>query len=519
MKLKSYALGNWFTSTQSGQIINHAISGEPIAEVVSTGLDFEKMLCFARNQGNKSLQTYTFHERAKMLKALGAYLLEQKALFYSCSQGTGTTQKDAWVDIEGGIGTLFAYASMGKKSLDNTNMIIDGEQEVLSKHGSFIGQHILTPMKGAAVHINAYNFPVWGMLEKLAPSILAGVPVIIKPATQTAFLTELVAQHIVESNILPKGAFQLICGSVGDLLEHTTYQDVVSFTGSAQTGQMLKGHPNIISQSTRFMMEADSLNCAILAPDVQPGSAEFSLYIREICNEITMKAGQKCTAIRRAIVPKDRLPAVIDSLKLRLGKVVIGDPSNPEVNMGALAGIDQRNDVIEKVNAMSKDADIVIGTTDLSAFDVLDADAKTGAFLAPIIMVCKDADTSIAHDIEAFGPVCTIFPYSNNEEAIALAAKGKGSLAGSIVTADKDNAIQLAYGAAAHHGRLLILDQSCAKESTGHGTVLPHLIHGGPGRAGGSEELGGIRGVKHYMQRTALQGSPEFINAILEKTS
>ncbi|USI26447.1 phenylacetic acid degradation bifunctional protein PaaZ [Alteromonas macleodii] len=522
MKLKNYALGEWFTSSNTGKVVNHAITGLPIAEVESNGLDFSEMLHYARTQGNSALQALTFHQRAKLLKSLGIYLLEQKELFYTCSIGTGTTRKDAWIDIEGGIGTLFSYASQALNSLTDGHILLDGKQEALSKQGSFVGQHIYSSITGAAVHINAYNFPVWGMLEKLAPSIIAGVPVIVKPATQTAFLTELVAQHIVASGILPKGAFQLVCGSLGNMLEHTTYQDVVSFTGSAQTGQMLKAHHNIVTESTRFMMEADSLNCAILGEDVATDSADFNLYIREICNEMTTKAGQKCTAIRRAIVPQDKLEAVIDAIKLRLGKVVIGHPENLSVTMGALAGLEQRADVLASIERLSESAEVVYGSTDLDSFNVLDGDANKGAFLAPVLMVNQDPGCDLskqtAHDIEAFGPVCTLFSYSNTEHALALAARGKGSLAGSIVTSNYDLAQQLCLGAAAHHGRLLLLNESCSSESTGHGMVLPQLVHGGPGRAGGSEELGGLRAVRHYMQRTALQGNPEMLAAILSNT-
>jgi oxepin-CoA hydrolase/3-oxo-5,6-dehydrosuberyl-CoA semialdehyde dehydrogenase len=511
MKLHSYAQGEWYESSASGVVLNSAISGEQVAEISSTGLDFADMVKYARDVGGPGLRKFTFHQRALMLKDLAAYLLERKELFYACSKDTGATRSDSWVDIEGGIGTLFAYSSKARIEMPNSHVYLDGDLERLSRNGTFIGQHIYTPILGVAVQINAYNFPCWGMLEKLAPAIVAGVPCIIKPGSQTAFLTELVVKHMVESGVLPAGAIQLICGSTGDLLDHMTYQDLVSFTGSASTGLMLKKNDAIASENTRFVMEADSLNCSILGNDVMPGSVEFDLYIKEVANEMTTKAGQKCTAIRRAIVPAGRMDAVAEALSARLAKIVVGNPDNKTVGMGALAGIGQRQDVLSKLEALSSQNEIVFG--DPNNVDVLDADSDKGAFISPILLAASTAATN-AHDIEAFGPVTTLIPYTDTQNAIEVAAQGKGSLVGSIITADKQIARELVIGAAAHHGRMLILNEECAKESTGHGSPLPQMIHGGPGRAGGGEELGGIRGVKHYMQRTAIQGSPDMVSAI-----
>ena len=512
MKLQSYAQGEWYQSSSSGVILNNAITGEQVAEISSTGLDFADMVKFAREVGSPALKKFTFHERALMLKDLAMYLMERKELFYECSTATGATRSDSWVDIDGGFGTLFAYSSKARIEMPNSQVYIDGGVERLSKNGTFLGQHIYTPIQGVAVHINAYNFPCWGMLEKFAPAIVAGVPCIVKPASQTAFLTELVVKHMVESGILPPGAIQLICGSTGDLLDQMNYQDLVSFTGSASTGLMLKKNDTIQRENTRFVMEADSLNCSILGKDVEPGSVEFDLYIKEVANEMTTKAGQKCTAIRRAIVPENRMDAVAEALSARLAKTTVGHPDNKTVRMGALAGIDQRQDVRSKLAELQKYNDIVFGNPD--SLTVVDADAEVGAFLSPILLAAKTANDTNAHDIEAFGPVSTLIPYTDTQHAIEVAARGKGSLVGSLITNDPKIATEIVIGAAAHHGRMLILNEECSKESTGHGSPLPQMIHGGPGRAGGGEELGGIRGVKHYMQRTAIQGSPDMISAV-----
>lgn len=514
MKLQSYAQGEWHQFSKSGVILNSAINGEPVAEISSQGLDFADMVNYARTVGGPALKKFTFHERALMLKQLAVYLLERKELFYTCSIDTGATRSDSWVDIEGGIGTLFAYSSKARIEMPNSHVYIDGGVERLSRNGTFLGQHIYTPIQGVAVHINAYNFPCWGMLEKLAPAIVAGVPCIIKPGSQTAFLTELMVKHMVESGVLPAGAIQLICGSTGDLLDQLNYQDLVSFTGSASTGMMLKQNATIASENTRFVMEADSLNCSILGKDVEPGSVEFKLYIKEIVNEMTSKAGQKCTAIRRAIVPANRLDAVAQALSDKLSKTIVGNPNNDTVRMGALAGIDQRQDVLDNISQLRQHNDIVFGDPD--NVDVLDADANKGAFISPILLAAKGREDNCAHDVEAFGPVSTLIPYTDNQDAVEIAARGKGSLVASVISADKGNVSDIVLGVAAHHGRVLILNEECAKESTGHGSPLPQMIHGGPGRAGGGEEMGGIRGVKHYMQRTAIQGSPDMIGTITD---
>ena len=512
MKLHSYAQGEWYESSANGVILNSAISGEAIAEISSDGLDFADMVKYAREVGGPALQKYTFHERALMLKELAGYLMQRKESFYQCSKDTGATRSDSWVDIEGGLGTLFAYSSKARIEMPNSRVYVDGDVERLSRNGSFLGQHIYTPIQGVAVHINAYNFPCWGMLEKLAPALVAGVPCIIKPASQTAFLTELMVKSMVEANVLPAGAIQLICGSTGDLLSQLNYQDLVSFTGSASTGLQLKRNRNISAQNTRFVMEADSLNCSILGTDIEPGSVEFDLYIKEVANEMTVKAGQKCTAIRRAIVPENRIDAVAQALSARLAKTKIGHPDNENVRMGALAGVEQRQDVRDNIARLCEHNEIVFG--DMNQVDVLEADSVKGAFISPILLAASRANDNCVHDIEAFGPVSTLIPYTDNQDAINIAARGKGSLVGSLITADNTIAREIVLGAAAHHGRMLILNEECAKESTGHGSPLPQMIHGGPGRAGGGEELGGIRGVKHYMQRTAIQGSPDMITAV-----
>lgn len=512
MKLTSYAVGEWYQPSASGVVLNHAITGAPVAEITSAGLDFAAMLDYARKVGGSNLKKYTFHQRALMLKELGKYLMERKELFYDLSRATGATRTDSWIDIEGGIGTMFVFASKGRREMPNSNVYLDGAQEQISKHGTFTAHHIYTPIQGVAIHINAFNFPCWGMLEKLAPTFVAGVPMIVKPASQTAYLTQLMVQHIIESKILPEGSLQLVCGSVGDMFNHLTCQDAISFTGSASTGAKLRQHPVVAANSVRFFMEADSLNCSILGSDVQPSSPEFELYVKEVVREMTVKAGQKCTAIRRAIVPADRLEAVADAVAARLAKVTIGNPDNENVRMGALAGLDQRNDVRERVLELAQDNELLYGSLD--KVSAVDANDQEGAFMSPLLFACRQPIGSKVHDIEAFGPVSTLIPYTSDEEAVELAAMGKGSLVGSIVTGSPNVARKLTLGIAPYHGRVLVLDTKCAKESTGHGSPLGHLIHGGPGRAGGSEEMGGIRGVKHYMQRTAIQGSPDMLTAI-----
>ncbi|HEU0196798.1 MAG TPA: phenylacetic acid degradation bifunctional protein PaaZ [Nevskiaceae bacterium] len=511
-KLESYACGRWQAGTDDGLEVLNAVTGAPVVRVTSAGVDFAAMLAYGRDRG-AALRKLTFHERALRLKALGKYLAERKEAYYALSAATGATRKDSWVDIEGGIATLFAYASKGRRELPNSTFIVDGNAEVLGKGGHFLGQHICTPLHGVAVHINAFNFPCWGMLEKLSVNLLAGVPAIVKPASQTSYLTQRMFRDMVASEIVPAGALQLICGGVGDLLDHLEGQDAVTFTGSATTGQRLRQHPAIIVNAVRFTMEADSLNCSILGLDAKPGTAEFDLFVREVAREMTIKAGQRCTAIRRAIVPRELADAATAAIGERLDKVVVGDPANEAVTMGALASLAQRAEVRASVARLQADAELVYGSLD--DFEVTGASANKGAFLPPLLLRCADPQTSTAvHDVEAFGPVSTIMPYDGIDDAIDLAQRGRGSLVGSVFTADRDFARDVALGIAPYHGRLLFVDAACGKESTGHGSPLPVLVHGGPGRAGGGEEMGGVRGVTHYLQRTALQASPDMLAAI-----
>ncbi len=512
MTLKNYALGQWTAGEGKGQDLFNAVTGEKIAETSSKGLDFGEMMDYAREVGGPTLRKMTFHERGRMLKALALHLMEIKGKFYASSAQSGATKVDSWIDIEGGIGNLFAYASL-RKQFPDESFYVDGEHAPLSKGGSFIGQHICVPKQGVAIHINAFNFPIWGMLEKIAVNLLAGVPAIVKPATVTCYVTELMVKEIVDAKILPEGALQLICGSARGILETVTSQDVVTFTGSASTGRMLKSHENIINESVPFNMEADSLNCCVLGEDVNPGDIDFDIFIKEVQREMTVKAGQKCTAIRRIIVPANKVEDVQIALGKRLAKTTIGDPSVEGVRMGSLAGLDQREEVKEKVLELAKTQEIVFG--DLNNFDVVGADKEKGAFLSPILFLNEDPFTKTdCHNIEAFGPVSTIMPYKGIDEAIELAKMGKGSLVCSIITADDSIAKEFVMGAAANHGRILILNADCAKESTGHGSPMPLLSHGGPGRAGGGEEMGGMRGVMHYLQRTAIQGHPTSITKV-----
>ena len=513
MKLQNYALGEWVGGTGPQADLFHAVTGEKIGETSSGGLDFKAMAHYARTVGGPKLRAMTFHDRARMLKAMAKYLMERSAGYYAISAMTGATKADSWVDIEGGIGTLFAYASRGRREFPNERFHVEGPMEPLSKGGTFIGRHIAVPLEGVAIHINAFNFPSWGMLEKLAPTLLAGMPAIVKPATVTSYLTEAMVRDMIASNIFPEGALQLICGSAGDLLTHVDLQDAVAFTGSAATGRMLKESAAILEHSVRFNMEADSLNCSILGPDAAPGTEEFDLFIKEVVREMTTKAGQKCTAIRRTIVPSGMEEAVINALKKRLAGVTIGDPSVEGVRMGPLASLGQVRDVGAAASKIRAATELVYGGSD--DFAVTGADRNKGSFFAPMLLACaKPFKHTEPHDIEAFGPVNTVMPYKTIDEAIALAKLGRGSLCGSLITADTNIARQVVLGVAPFHGRILVLDRNSAKESTGHGSPLPNLIHGGPGRAGGGEEMGGGRGVLHYMQRTAVQGSPAMITAV-----
>jgi oxepin-CoA hydrolase / 3-oxo-5,6-dehydrosuberyl-CoA semialdehyde dehydrogenase len=511
-RLYNYALGHWIAGEGEGQVLYNAISGAPIAIASSQGLDFGSMLEYARTVGGPVLRKMTFHERGRMLKALALHLTSKKEEFYRISAATGATRADSWIDIEGGIGNLFAYASL-RRQFPDQSFCLEGDMAKLSKGGSFIGHHICVPKEGVAIHINAFNFPIWGMLEKIAVNLLAGVPAVVKPATLTSFLAEAVAREIIGSGILPEGSLQIICGSANGLLDHVVSQDVITFTGSAETGRKLKSHPRLLEESVPFTMEADSLNASVLGEDAVPGTPEFDIFIKEVQKEITVKAGQKCTAVRRVLVPEKLVEDVQIALGKRLASTIIGDPSVEGVRMGALAGKDQVRDVKEKVKLLSRSQEIVYG--DLENFDVLGADKNKGAFMSPILFLNKDPfRNQDCHNIEAFGPVSTIIPYKTLDEAIDLAKMGKGSLVCSIVTGNDNTARDFVIGAASHHGRILVLNAECAKESTGHGSPMPLLTHGGPGRAGGGEEMGGKRGVFHYLQRTAIQGSPTTLTAI-----
>lgn len=511
-KLQNFAAGEWVTGTGAMTSLVDAVNGEVIGETSSGGLDFQAMLDYARRVGGPALRRYTFHERALMLKRIAIALMARKEEFYPLSYHTGATRTDSWVDIEGGIGTFFAYASRGRREFTNERFHVEGPTEPLSKNGTFVGRHILVPMEGVAVHINAFNFPVWGMLEKLAPALLAGVPCVVKPSTTGSHLTHAVFKAILDTNELPAGALQLICGEARTLLDHVTEQDVVAFTGSAATGQKLKSHASVMRHSVRFNMEADSLNCCMLGPDAVPGTEEFDLFVKEVVREMTTKAGQKCTAIRRTIVPAGLEEAVIQAISKRLGTTTIGNPTTEGVRMGPLASRGQVTSVSESAAAIRAAAERVYGGGD---FAVVGADREKGAFYAPELLYCADPLSRLEpHDIEAFGPVNTIMPYRDLGEAVQLARMGKGSLVGSLVTHDPKVAQEVILGTACWHGRMLVLDRTSAKESTGHGSPLPNLVHGGPGRAGGGEEMGGARGVTHYLQRVALQGSPSMLTAI-----
>jgi len=513
MKLGNFAENQWIEGTGDGRTLASAVDGTPVASITSAGLDFAGMLRHARQTGGSNLRKLTFHDRAQLLKDLAKYLGEHKKAFYALSTATGATRSDSWIDIDGGISTLFVYSSKGRRELPNDHVYLDGQPEPLSRGGTFVGQHICSPRHGAAVHINAFNFPCWGMLEKLAPCLLAGVPAIVKPASSTAYLTELMVRRIVDSGILPEGSVQLICGGTGDLFDHLTCQDMIAFTGSKATAEILQAHPRVVAESVHFTAETDSLNASILGPDAVPGTPEFDLFIHEVTREMTSKAGQKCTAIRRIIAPARGAADIVRALSDALGRVRIGHPGREGIDMGALASTSQRDEVRARVADLAAEAEVVFGN--LAEFEVDGADAARGAFFMPTLLYCdKPLAASAVHSVEAFGPVSTVLPYDTLDEAIELARLGGGSLAGSIVTNDDAVARELVLGTAPWHGRMLVLNRHCAAESTGHGSPLPHLVHGGPGRAGGGEELGGIRGVLHYLQRTAIQGSPATLTAI-----
>jgi oxepin-CoA hydrolase/3-oxo-5,6-dehydrosuberyl-CoA semialdehyde dehydrogenase len=512
MKLQNYAEGRWAAGAGEGTPLLHATTGEPVAFASSDGLDFRGMLQYARQVGGPALRRLTFHQRARLLKAMALHLSERKEDFYALSTATGATRTDSWIDIDGGIGTFFVYASKGRREFPDEPFYIDGPVEAISKSGTFVGRHICVPLEGAAVFINAFNFPVWGMMEKLAPAFLAGVPAIVKPATLTSFLTERVFRAMIDSGIFPVGSIQLICGGAGDLLDHLDAQDAVAFTGSADTGRRLKSHGTIVENAVRFNMEADSLNCAILGPDASPGTGEFDLFVKEVVREMTAKAGQKCTAIRRTIVPDKMMDDVIKALQARLGAVKVGDPAIEGVKMGPLAGAIQVREVGRSLDLLKGGADVVFGGNGVSP---IGAEHGRGAFFPITLLACgAPRERTEPHEVEAFGPVNTVMPYSTVADAIELARLGRGSLCGSLFTNDDSIARDVVLGVAPYHGRLYVMNHAAAKEATGHGSPLPHLVHGGPGRAGGGEEMGGIRGVLHYMQRTAVQAHPTTVARI-----
>ncbi|WGW04651.1 phenylacetic acid degradation bifunctional protein PaaZ [Tropicibacter oceani] len=506
--VQSFVAGRWIAPGDDARQIASAIDGQVIAQAGGAALDMQEVLDFARSTGGPALRKLTFHDRARMLKALALELNKHKDALYEISYLTGATRSDHAFDIDGGIGTMFVFASKGRREMPDGQVYLDGSPEQLGKTGAFLGQHICTPLLGAAVHINAYNFPLWGMLEKLAPTLLAGVPAIVKPATDTCYVTELAVKIMLDSGILPAGALQFIAGGVGDLLDRLDCQDAVSFTGSAATALKLRSNPRLLGNAVRFVAEQDSLNASILGPDAEPGTPEFDLFVKEVHREMTTKAGQKCTAIRRILVPEDRIEAVSDALAQRLAKTVVGDPRDEATRMGALVSKGQKADVLARVAELGAEVQRLCGNPD----DFADS---AGAFLPPMLLLCADPDgAQRVHDTEAFGPVSTLLPYRDLDHAIALANRGGGSLVTSVITHDAGVARDVVLGAAAYHGRIYINDRTSMKESTGHGAPMPHMIHGGPGRAGGGEELGGVRGVKHYMQRTAVQGSPDMLTAI-----
>ncbi len=514
-QIKNYVCGEWVAGEGVETPLFNAITGEQFAETSSKGLDYERILAYGREKGGEALRKMTFQERGRMLKALALHLLTKKNAYYQLSAATGATKVDSWIDIEGGIGNLFANASL-RRQFPDLPYYVDGDAAPLSKNGTFIGHHIMVPKRGVAVHINAFNFPIWGMLEKIAVNLMAGVPAVVKPSEFTCYLTELMVKDIIDSKILPEGALQLVNGLGRGIIDHVTNQDVVTFTGSAATGKILKGLPVILEESVPFNLEADSLNACVLGPDATPGTAEFDLFIKEVTREITVKTGQKCTAVRRILVPENLVDEVQQAVSKRLAQTTIGDPAQEGVRMGALATRLQVERVRANVEQLAKSQEMVYGSLD--AFDVVGADKNKGAFFSPILFLNNDPHNKTdVHNIEAFGPVSTIMPYKDLDDAVKLTELGKGSLVTSIVTADDKIAREFVVNAAHMNGRILVLNEACSKESTGHGSPMPMLTHGGPGRAGGGEEMGGKRGVLHYMQRTAIQGHPTTITEITQQ--
>ena len=514
-RYQSYVQGEWVNGEGTETNLYNAITGDQFGVTSSAGLDYERILAYGRKTGGSQLRKMTFQERGRMLKALALHLLTKKEKYYQVSAWTGATKVDSWIDIEGGIGNLFANASL-RRQFPDLPYYVDGNAAPLSKNGTFIGHHIMTPKQGVAIHINAFNFPIWGMLEKIAVNLMAGVSAVVKPSEYTCYLTEVMVRDIIESKILPEGSLQLVCGLGRGILDHVTSEDLVTFTGSAHTGKLLKGLPIILQESVPFNLEADSLNATILGEKATPGTAEFDLFIKETTKEITVKAGQKCTAVRRIIVPENLIEEVQQGIMARLATTKIGDPSVEGVRMGALATRTQVDRVRESVDVLAKSQQIVYGNMD--EFEVIGGDKDKGAFFSPILFRNDDPYTKTdVHNVEAFGPVSTIMPYKTLDDAIELARMGKGSLVSSIVTPDDNEAREYVVGAASMHGRILVLNESCAKESTGHGSPMPLLTHGGPGRAGGGEEMGGKRGVLHYLQRTSIQGHPTTITEITQQ--
>jgi oxepin-CoA hydrolase/3-oxo-5,6-dehydrosuberyl-CoA semialdehyde dehydrogenase len=508
----SYVRGGWHTATDEGVTVRDASTGEPVGRVSSTGVDVAGMVEHARGVGGPALRELTFHQRAAALKQLAGYLREHRDGLYQESARTGATLGDAKVDVDGGIGTLFVYASKGRRELPDGVLYADGPPQRLGRGGTFVGQHVYSSRPGVAVFINAFNFPVWGMLEKLAPAVLAGMPAIVKPASQTAYVTELAFRHLIESGALPPGSVQLLCGGVGDLLDHLGGQDTVAFTGSAATARRLRAHPAVVGEAVRFNAEADSLNCSILGPDATPGDEEFDLFVGEVVRELTEKTGQKCTAIRRCLVPAGQVRAVVDALGDRLAGVRVGDPRDEATTMGPLVSRDQQAEVGRAVARLGRGAEVAVGGP--GKVDLASGDPDRGAFFAPTVLVAGSPGAPELHQVEAFGPVTSVIGYQDAAQAVELAALGRGSLVGSVVTHDPDFARRVVAGVAPWHGRLLVLDRDDAGESTGHGAPLPHLVHGGPGRAGGGEELGGIRAVLHHMQVTSVSASPAMVTAV-----
>ena len=510
--LRSYVNGSWFTPADEGAPLYDAVTGEEVARISSAGIDMAATLEYGRRVGGPAIRQLTFHERASTLKSLAGALRGHRDELYQLSARTGATRRDAVFDVDGGIGVLFSYSSKGRRELPNDTVYVEGPVEPLGKGGQFVGQHVCTSRTGVALQINAFNFPVWGPLEKFAPAFLAGMPSLVKPASPTAYVTERLVALMLDTGLLPEGTLQLVCGGARDLLDHLTEQDTVSFTGSASTARRLHAHPVVVARSVPFTAEADSLNCSILGPDAEAGTPEFDLYVDQLVTEMTVKAGQKCTAIRRAFVPAAVLDDVQTAVVDRLTQVVVGNPAEPSVQMGPLTGLEQREEVRRSLKALLDAGELVYGDPD--HVDVMGADGERGAFISPILIRCNDAGRPEPHEVEAFGPVSTLMGYSSTDEVISLAARGLGSLAGSVVTADASFAHRVVLGLAPWHGRLLVLDRDDAPESTGHGSPLPMLVHGGPGRAGGGEELGGMRRVIHHMQRTAIQASPRMLSAV-----